>query len=119
MNSAMNTLSTLTIAAATLTMAGLLAVGDALAQVHVRTPISVISSIHPGSSHGLLSAVSGVGIAPVVGKPRSSRGQWHCIPGLFGNCGFGPRRPSAITGVGIAPVVGKPRLSGPPPWQDS
>jgi uncharacterized membrane protein YtjA (UPF0391 family) len=31
-----------------------------------------------------------------------------CIPGLFGNCGFGPHRLSA--GAGIAPVVGKPRL---------
>jgi hypothetical protein len=101
-------------------MASLLASSNALAQVHGRTPVSVIGSIHPGSPHGLLPAVSGVGIAPVVGKPRSSVGQWHCIPGAFGNCGFGTHhRLSPIDGVGVAPVVGKPLLSGPPPWQDS
>ena len=119
MNSTIKTRSALTIAAATLIAASLLASSNALAQVHGRTPISVISSIRADSPSGLPSAVSGVGIAPVVGKPRSSVGQWHCIPGLFGNCGFHPHRPSAVDGVGVAPVVGKPRLSGPPPWQDS
>lgn len=115
----MKTLSALTIAAATLTVTSLVAGSSASAQVHGHTPVSAIGSIQPGSPQGRLSAVSGVGVAPVVGKPRSSVGQWHCIPGAFGNCGPGPHRLSPLDGVGVAPVVDKPRLTGPIPWRDS
>ncbi len=121
MNATVKTLSALTIAAATLTAASLAASSNALAQVHGHTTVSVLSSIHPGSPPGRLSPVDGTGVAPVVGKPRSSVGQWHCIPGAFGNCGPGrPHRLSPVDGVGVAPVVGKPACRGSCiPWQDS
>jgi len=120
MSTTMKTLSALTFAAATLTAANLFASSSASAQVHGHAAVSVISSIHPGSPSGRLSAVGGVGIAPVVGKAHSSVGQWQCIPGAFGNCGPGPHRLSPIDGVGVVPVVGKPVCRGMCiPWQDS
>jgi hypothetical protein len=109
MNTTMKTLFALTMAAATLTVSGL-AGGSACAQGHDLATVSVLGSIPPGSTRGRLSPINGVGLAPVIGKPRSSTGQWHCIPGLFGNCGFGPHRHSAVARIGMAPVVGKPRL---------
>ena len=108
MNTLAKTLCALTMTAATLTVTGVRS--SACAQGHDLATVSMLSASHPGSTHGRQSAVNGVGPAPVIGKPRSSAGQWHCIPGLFGNCGFGPHHLSATHGVGVAPFVSQPRL---------